>query len=120
MWLILQQDTPDDFVIATNEAHSVKEFAEKAFSVVGLDWEKYVSVDERFKRPLDVNFLQGDYSKAKQKLGWEPKVNFDQLAEIMVKEDMARWRSFQEGKRFPWDATRYPHAANTITRPLRS
>lgn len=120
MWLILQQDTPDDFVIATNEAHSVKEFAEKAFSVAGLDWEKYVSVDERFKRPLDVNFLQGDYSKAKQKLGWEPKVKFDRLAEIMVKEDMARWRSFQEGKRFPWDATSYPNEANILTRASRS
>jgi len=120
MWLILQQDSPDDFVIATNEAHSVKEFAEKAFSVAGLDWKKYVSADKRFRRPVDVNFLRGDYSKAKQKLGWEPKVKFDQLAEIMVKEDMARWRSFQEGKRFPWDATSYPDEANILTRTSRS
>ena len=78
MWLMLQQDAPDDYVIATNEAHSVKECVKKAFEIAGLDWERHVRVDERFLRPLDVNFLQGNYSKAKQKLGWEPKVHFDE------------------------------------------
>ncbi|RJS84623.1 GDP-mannose 4,6-dehydratase, partial [Methanophagales archaeon] len=64
MWLMLQQKEPDDYVIATNESHSVREFAEKAFDVVGLDWQEYIKVDKRFLRPLDVNYLQGDYSKA--------------------------------------------------------
>jgi len=119
MWLILQQDKPDDYVVATNETHSVKEFAEKAFSVVGLDWQKYVKLDKRFLRPLDVNFLQGDYSKAKQKLGWEPKVKFDKLVEMMVKEDLSSWERWQKGERFPWDAPNYPTEANVLTRALK-
>lgn len=119
MWLMLQQDEPDDYVIATNEAHSVMEFVEKAFATVGLDWERYVKVDERFLRPLDVNFLQGDYSKAKNKLGWEPKVKFDKLVEIMVKEDLSRWERWQKGERFPWDAPNYPGESNILTRALR-
>jgi len=120
MWLMLQQDEPDDYVIATGEAHSVKEFAEKAFSIVNLDWQKYVKVDRRFLRPLDVNFLQGDYSKAKQKLDWEPKVRFERLVEIMVEEDLGRWKKWQNGERFPWDAPNYPHEANILTRALRA
>lgn len=119
MWLILQQDRPDDYVIATNEAHSVEEFLEKAFAIVNLDWGKYVKVDERFLRPLDVNFLQGDYSKARQKLGWEPKVKFDQLVEIMVKEDLERWERWQKGERFPWDAPNYPSENKILSRMLR-
>jgi len=119
MWLMLQQKEPDDYVIATNEAHSVKEFVEKAFHVVGLDWQEYVKVDKRFIRPLDVNFLQGDYSKAKQKLNWKPKVKFDKLVEIMVKEDLNRWDRWQNGERFPWDAPNYPNEANILTRSLR-
>jgi len=119
MWLMLQQDEPDDYVIATGEAHSVREFAERAFSIVGLDWQKYVRVDRRFLRPLDIDFLQGDYSKAKQKLGWEPKVTFDKLVEIMVKEDLSRWQRWQKGERFPWDAPNYPSEANILTRALK-
>jgi len=119
MWLMLQQDKPDDYVIATDEAHTVKEFAEKAFSIVDLDWQKYVAVDERFLRPLDVNSLQGDYSKAKQKLDWEPEVKFNKLAEIMVREDLNRWERWQKGERFPWDAPNYPSEANILTRALR-
>jgi GDPmannose 4,6-dehydratase len=119
MWLMLQQDEPDDYVIATNEAHAVKEFAEKAFGVLNLDWQKYVETDERFLRPLDVNFLQGDYSKAKQKLNWEAHVRFDKLAEIMVKEDLNRWERWQKGEKFPWDAPNYPGEANILTRALR-
>ncbi len=118
MWLMLQQDEPDDYVIATNEAHSVKEFAQKAFKIVGLDWQEYVKVDERFLRPLDVNFLQGDYSKAKQKLGWESKVKLDQLVEIMVKEDLSRWERWQRGERFPWDAPNYPSENKILSRML--
>jgi GDPmannose 4,6-dehydratase len=119
MWLMLQQDKPDDYVIATNEAHSVEEFAQKAFTIAELDWEKYIKVDKRFLRPLDVNFLQGDYSKAKQKLGWEPKVKFDELVEIMVREDIDRWRRWQKGERFPWDAPNYPSENRILSRVLR-
>ena len=119
MWLMLQQEEPDDYVIATNESHSVREFAEKAFDVVGLDWQEYVKVDKRFLRPLDVNFLQGDYSKAKKKLGWEPKVKFDELVKIMVKEDLNRWERWLSGERFPWDAPNYPNEAKIISRYQR-
>lgn len=119
MWLLLQQEQPDDYVIATNETHSVKEFAEKAFHIAGLDWQKYVKVDKRFLRPLDINFLRGDYSKAKQQLGWEPIVKFDLLAEIMVKEDLSRWQRWQRGEHFPWDALNYSTEANILTRALR-
>jgi len=120
MWLMLQQDEPDDYVIATNEAHSVKECVKKAFEIAGLDWERHVRVDERFLRPLDVNFLQGNYSKAQQKLGWEPKVKFDKLVEMMVKEDLSRWKKWQKGERFPWDAPNYPSEVNIITRTVRA
>ena len=119
MWLILQQNEPDDYVIATNDTHSVEEFAKKAFEVVDLDWRKYVSTDKRFLRPLDVNYLQGDYSKAKRRLGWEPKVKFDELVEIMVREDLERWKRWQKGEHFPWDAPNYPSEAKILTRALR-
>lgn len=119
MYLMLQQKEPDDYVIATNETHSVKEFIEKAFDVVGLDWQEYIKVDERFLRPLDVDFLQGDYSKAQERLGWKPKVKFDKLAEIMAKEDLDRWERWQRGERFPWDAPNYPNETNILTRALR-
>jgi len=92
MWLMLQQKEPDDYVIATNETHSVSEFAERAFEIVGLDWRDYVKVDKRFMRPVDVNYLQGDYTKAKRKLGWTPNVKFDELVSLMVKADINRWR----------------------------
>jgi len=88
MWLMLQQDEPDDYVIATNEAHSVKEFVELAFSSAGLDWNDYVVVDEKFYRPADVHVLRGDYSKGKRKLGWEPTIRFNELVEMMVEADL--------------------------------
>jgi len=119
MWLMLQQNEPDDYVIATGEAHSVKEFAEKAFNFVGLDWREYVKTDEKFFRPLDAGFLRGDYSKAKQRLGWEPVVKFNKLVEKMVKEDLERWERWRKGERFPWDAPNYPGEANILTRSLR-
>jgi len=118
MWQMLQQNEPDDYVIATGEAHSVREFVEKAFDIVGLDSAKYVKVDQRFLRPLDVNFLQGDCSKAKQKLGWEPKVKFAELVEIMVKEDLYRWQKWLKGERFPWDAPNYPSENRILSRML--
>lgn len=119
MWLMLQQEEPDDYVIATNEAHSVKEFAETAFDTVGLDWQEYVKVDKRFLRPLDVPSLKGDYSKAKKKLGWQPKVTFDELVKILVKEDLDKWQRWLNGDRFPWDAPNYPNEKRVLTRSLK-
>lgn len=119
MWLMLQQKEPDDYVIATGEAHTVREFAEKAFDVVGLDWQEYVRVDKRFFRPLDVEFLLGDYSKAEKKLGWRPRTKFNKLVKIMVKEDLSRWEKWINGERFPWDAPNYPGEAKILTRAIR-
>ena len=90
MWLMLQQKNPDDYVIATNETHSVKEFVELAFGFVGLDWKKYVRIDKAFYRPSEVHLLQGDYSKAKRILGWKPTVRFKDLVKMMVDADMER------------------------------
>jgi len=119
MWLMMQEKEPDDFVIATREAHSVQEFVEKAFNFVGLDWQEYVKVDKRFFRPLDVPCLVGDYSKAEKKLGWKPRVKFDKLVKIMVREELNRWERWLKGERFPWDAPNYPSEAKILTRALR-
>jgi GDPmannose 4,6-dehydratase len=89
MWMMLQPNTPDDYVIATGETHSVREFAEKAFARAGLDWEKHVVVDPGLFRPAEVDVLIGDASKAKKNLGWRPEVSFDQLVERMVDADLA-------------------------------
>ncbi len=88
MVLMLQQDSPDDYVISTGETHSVKEFVQHAFDYVGLNWEDYVEIDPRFYRPAEVDLLVGDSSKAKEKLGWEPSVTFKELVEIMVQADL--------------------------------
>lgn len=88
MWLMLQQEAAEDFVVATGETHSVKEFCEVAFDAVGLDWEKYVVVDQAFMRPAEVDFLVGDATKAKVKLGWRTEVDFPALVEMMVSHDL--------------------------------
>ncbi len=88
MWLMLQQPAPDDYVIATGETHSVREFLEEAFGIVGLDWQKYVEIDQKYFRPAEVDLLIGDPSKAKEKLGWEPKVKFKDLVKMMVEADI--------------------------------
>ena len=88
MWLMLQQDNPDDYVIATNETHSVREFLEEVFSYLDMDWNEYVGFDKKYERPAEVELLIGDPSKAKNQLGWEPKVTFAELARIMVDADM--------------------------------
>ena len=88
MLLILQQDEPDDYVIATGETHSVREFAEKVFQKLGLDYEKYIAIDQRYFRPTEVDALLGDSTKARKKLGWRPKVGFDELVNIMVEADL--------------------------------
>jgi len=87
-WLMLQQDKPDDYVVATGESHSVKEFVDEVFSYLDLDWQKYVEIDQRYFRPSEVDYLQGDASKAKKVLKWEPKVTFKELARIMTDADM--------------------------------
>lgn len=88
MWLILQQEKAEDFVIATGETHSVKEFLVEVFGHLGLDWQEYVDIDPRYYRPTEVDILQGDASKAKKVLGWEPKVSFQELARMMTDADM--------------------------------
>jgi len=88
MWLMLQQDKPDDYVIATNETHSVQEFVELAFGHLGLNWREYVDTDEKLFRPAEVILLKGDYSKARKKLGWQPKVRFEKLVKMMVDADL--------------------------------
>ena len=89
MWLMLQQEEPDDFVIATGETHSVEEFLAEAFSHVGLDWRKFVEIDPKYLRPAEVDLLIGDASKAKAALGWEPTITFQALVRLMVDADMA-------------------------------
>jgi GDPmannose 4,6-dehydratase len=88
MWLMMQAEQPDDYVIATGETHSVREFLEEAFGYLGLDWEKYVEIDPRYFRPAEVDLLLGDPTKARTILGWEPKVGFKELVKIMVDGDM--------------------------------
>jgi len=87
MWLMLQQDTPDDYVIATGEAHSVRDYCQAAFAHAGLNWEDYVRYDARYERPAEVDYLLGDASKAEKQLGWKPTVGFDELVAMMVDAD---------------------------------
>ncbi len=88
MWLMLQQDKADDYVVATNETHTVREFCEKAFGHVGLNWEDYVEVDEKYNRPAEVDLLIGDPAHAKKQLNWEPKITFEGLVKMMVDADL--------------------------------
>jgi GDPmannose 4,6-dehydratase len=104
MWLMLQASEPDDFVVATGETHSVREFLEAAFGHAGLDWEEHVEIDPRYFRPSEVDVLLGDASKAREKLGWTPKVGFDELVRLMVEADMAELDDQLAGK-----VVRYSH-----------
>ena len=88
IWLILQQEQPDDYVVATGETHSVRDFLDEAFGYVDLDWRKYVEIDPRYYRPTEVDLLLGDASKARQTLGWRPRVNFRDLVRMMVNADL--------------------------------
>jgi GDPmannose 4,6-dehydratase len=119
MWLILQQNEPDDFVIATNETHTIEEFLEIAFKIAGLKWKDHVKTDERFMRPVDVSSLKGNYLKSQRKLGWTPKTKFNELIEIMVKSDLDRWTRWQSGEHFPWDAWNYPNEKKILSRKLK-
>ncbi len=119
MWMMLQQPEPDDYVIATGENHTVKEFVDESFKTLGLDSAKYIKTDPRFSRKVEVTFLLGDYSKAKEKLGWEPKTKFNDLVKIMVNEDLNRWKKWQAGEKFAFDAIFYPGEGNIMTRALK-
>jgi GDPmannose 4,6-dehydratase len=99
MWRMLQQEKPDDYVLATGETHSVQEFVEVAFARAKLDWKKHVEFDERYLRPAEVDLLIGDASKAKKQLGWVPKVKFKELTEIMVDADIEQLAEERAGKR---------------------
>lgn len=99
MWLMLQQDQPDDYVIATGETHSVREFVEEAFAHLGLDWKKHVEVDKKYFRPTEVDLLLGDATKATQKLGWKKKVGFKELVHMMVDSDLADLKAKIEGRK---------------------
>jgi len=88
MWLMLQQDEPDDYVVATGETHTVREFLAEAFAYLGLNWREFVEIDPKYYRPTEVDLLIGDPGKAKEKLGWEAKTRFKELAQLMVDADM--------------------------------
>jgi GDPmannose 4,6-dehydratase len=98
MWLMLQQDQPDDYVVATGETHSVREFLEESFRYAGLDWTKYVELDPRYLRPSEVDLLIGDASKAKLQLNWEPKTKFKELVRLMVDADIQLLKDHREGR----------------------
>ncbi len=98
MWLMLQQDRPDDYIIATNETHSVREFLEVAFGHAGLDWKQHVEIDPRYYRPAEVDLLIGDYRKAKRQLGWEPRTKFAELTRLMVEADIELLRRHRQGE----------------------
>jgi len=98
MWLMLQQEQPDDYVIATGEAHSVREFLEVAFAHVGLDWRKHVEIDPRYYRPAEVDLLLGDASKARRQLGWVPRTKFVELVKLMVDADIELLRRHRQGE----------------------
>jgi GDPmannose 4,6-dehydratase len=100
MWLMLQQEHPDDYVIATGVTHSVRDLLDEAFGYAGLDWEKYVDIDPRYYRPAEVDLLWGDASKAKSKLGWAPKTKFRDLVRLMVDVDMATAEKEAHGQKF--------------------
>jgi GDPmannose 4,6-dehydratase len=88
MWLMLQQEKPDDYIIATGQAHSVCDLVELAFAAAGLDWQRYVEIDQRYFRPTEVDALRGDTAKARDVLGWEPRVTFAELVKMMVQHDI--------------------------------
>ena len=115
MWLMLQNDKPDDYVVATNQTHAVREFLEFSFGELGLNYKDYLKVDQKFFRPAEVNLLIGDYAKAKSVLGWKPEITFKELVRMMVKADLQRWKDFLDGKHFPWDADRDVDSAKTFS-----
>jgi GDPmannose 4,6-dehydratase len=119
MWLMMQQEKPDDYVIATNETHTIREFLEIAFTLVGLDWTKHIRINEKFMRPVDVHFLKGNFHKSNDRLKWQPKTKFNELIKIMLDSDLERWNNWNNGKHFPWDAWNYPNEKKILSRKLK-
>ena len=115
MWKMLQQKTSDDFVLATNETHSVGEFVDEACKVAGVSKSK-IKTDKRFLRPMDVKNLRGDYKKAEKILGWKPKITFKNLVKIMVEEDINRWEKWLKKEIQPWDAAMSGQDSNIISK----
>jgi GDPmannose 4,6-dehydratase len=112
MWLMLQQEKPDDYVLATKETHTVREFAQYAFAHADLDWKQYVKHDDRYERPAEVDLLIGDPAKAKKELGWEPKVRFQELVKIMVDADLNAVRAGIEGSGRPKASSKQQEASS--------
>ena len=106
MWKMLQQKNPDDYVLATNETHTVREFVNEACKIAGISSKK-IQTSKQNLRPIDVQYLRGDYKKAKRKLGWSPKTKFKKLVKIMVDEDISRWERWIKREYFPWDAATF-------------
>jgi GDPmannose 4,6-dehydratase len=98
MWLMLQQDQPDDYVVATGQTHSIGEFLDLAFGYLGMDWKKHVEIDPRYYRPAEVDLLIGDYGKAKRQLGWAPRTSFEELVKLMVDADVKLLKDHREGR----------------------
>jgi GDPmannose 4,6-dehydratase len=118
MWLMLQQDEPDDYVISTGETYTVKDFIINASRALDLCWEDYVVQESKFYRPLDVNRLKGNSTKAYKKFNWKPKMKFKKLVQIMIEEDYERWKRWERGEHFPWDAWNYPSERKILSRKL--
>ena len=114
MWSMMQTERPEDFVVATGEQHSVKEFVEEAFEVLSLEPSRFVGVDKKLLRPLEVNSLCGDYGKARRRLHWRPSIGFAKLVETMVQADLDRWKKWEAGKPSYWDAPFYPEDLKII------
>ena len=114
MWKMLQQKNPDDYVLATNETHTVREFVNEACKVADITNLK-IKTDKKYMRPIDVQYLRGDYSKSRKKLGWKPKTLFKQLVKIMVEEDIDRWEKWLKKEYQPWDAAISGEDSNVIS-----
>ena len=120
MWVMLQQDQPDDYVVATNETHTVKEFIQETFGLLNLDWEKYVKYDARYERPAEVELLIGNPAKAKRQLGWEPKVKFRELVKIMTEADLALAKREDQIAKLPnpvGERDRHAYLSNLYVQP---
>jgi GDPmannose 4,6-dehydratase len=111
---MLQQKNPDDYVLATNETHTVREFVNEACKVADITNLK-IKTDKKYMRPIDVQYLRGDYSKSRKKLGWKPKTLFKQLVKIMVEEDINRWEKWLKKEYQPWDAAISGEDSNVIS-----
>lgn len=119
MWRMIQTDEPSDFVVSTNESHTVHELVDLVFNFANLNPDDYVKVSKSLVRPLEVDNLQGSYERASELLDWRPKIKFKQLLKIMYDEDLRRWKDYLSGKVFPWDALTHPDGLNIVERSYK-